>query len=354
MGAGGSFDEMGLGAANVRPLYREIARWLEETPPEVLASRRAQAEYMFRRIGITFGVYGDKDAAERLIPFDIVPRVISRAEWTSLEAGLTQRVNALNLFLKDVYGPRAILKENIVPEELILRNPYYRPEMIGRRAAARHLGAYRRHRHRARRRGRVLRARGQCAHALRRLLHAGKPRSDDAPDAGPVRAPPRRSGRRLSRRVARLPALGDAAPERERRLDRAADAGPLQFGLLRALVPRRQARRRTGRGAGPVRRRRRRLHAHDARPQARRRHLSPGRRRVPRSARVQSGFASRRARAGRRLFGGQCDYCQCSGDRRRRRQGDLQLRSRPDPLLSLRGALVAERADLSLPRAATC
>ncbi len=134
MGAVGSFDEMGLGAAATRPLYRKIARWLEETPPDVLASRRAQAEYMFRRIGITFGVYGDKDAAERLIPFDIVPRVISRAEWTRLAAGLTQRVNALNLFLKDVYGPRAILKEDIVPEELILRNPYYRPEMIGHRA----------------------------------------------------------------------------------------------------------------------------------------------------------------------------------------------------------------------------
>jgi len=134
MGAGGSFDEMGLDAGSIRPLYRQIARWLEETPPDVLASRRAQAEYMFRRIGITFGVYGDKDAAERLIPFDIVPRVISRGEWTRLAAGLTQRVNALNLFLKDVYGPRAILKENIVPEELILRNPYYRPEMIGHRA----------------------------------------------------------------------------------------------------------------------------------------------------------------------------------------------------------------------------
>ena len=134
MGAGGSFDEMGLGGESVRPLYRQIARWLEETPPEVLASRRAQAEYMFRRIGITFGVYGDKDAAERLIPFDIVPRVISRGEWTRLAAGLTQRVNALNMFLRDVYGPRAILRENIVPEELILRNPYYRPEMIGRRA----------------------------------------------------------------------------------------------------------------------------------------------------------------------------------------------------------------------------
>ena len=127
------FDEMGLGTDATRPIYRHIARWLEETPPEILASRRAQAEYMFRRIGITFGVYGDKDAAERLIPFDIVPRVISRAEWTRLEAGLIQRVTALNLFLKDVYGARAILKENIIPPELILRNPHYRPEMIGHR-----------------------------------------------------------------------------------------------------------------------------------------------------------------------------------------------------------------------------
>src|SRR5271155_2144000 len=127
------FDEMGLGADATRPIYRHIARWLAETPPEILASRRAQAEFMFRRIGITFGVYGDKDAAERLIPFDIVPRVISRAEWTRLEAGLIQRVTALNLFLKDVYGSRTILKENIIPQELILSNPHYRPEMIGRR-----------------------------------------------------------------------------------------------------------------------------------------------------------------------------------------------------------------------------
>jgi uncharacterized circularly permuted ATP-grasp superfamily protein len=89
---------------------------------------------MFRRIGITFGVYGDKDAAERLIPFDIIPRLISRAEWSRLEAGIIQRVNALNLFLRDVYGPGAILKEGLIPPELILRNPYYRPEMIGRRA----------------------------------------------------------------------------------------------------------------------------------------------------------------------------------------------------------------------------
>src|ERR1700678_1414981 len=134
MEPGGAFDEMGYGAGGARSLYRHVSGWLEQTPPDVLASRRAQAEYMFRRIGITFGVYGDKDAAERLIPFDIILRLISRAEWTRLEAGITQRVNALNLFLRDVYGPRAILKEGLIPPELILRNPYYRPEMIGRRA----------------------------------------------------------------------------------------------------------------------------------------------------------------------------------------------------------------------------
>jgi uncharacterized circularly permuted ATP-grasp superfamily protein len=131
--AGEAFDEMGFGGDRTRALYKTVAQWLVDTPPELLAARRAQAEYMFRRIGITFGVYGDKDAAERLIPFDIVPRLLSRAEWRRLEAGLTQRARALNLFLKDVYGPGAILKEGIVPPELILRNPYYRPEMIGRR-----------------------------------------------------------------------------------------------------------------------------------------------------------------------------------------------------------------------------
>ena len=127
------FNEMGPEKGHARALYRHIEKWLDETPTEVLASRRAQAEYMFRRIGITFGVYGDKDAAERLIPFDIIPRLISRSEWARLEKGITQRVTALNMFLTDVYGRGAILKENLIPAELILRNPFYRPEMIGRR-----------------------------------------------------------------------------------------------------------------------------------------------------------------------------------------------------------------------------
>ena len=126
-----TFDEMG--ADGVRPLYRKVADWLARSPGDVLASRRAQAEYMFRRIGITFSVYGDKDATERLIPFDIIPRLISRAEWNKVEAGLVQRMTALNLFLKDIYGPGRILAENVVPAELVLGNPFYRKEMVGAR-----------------------------------------------------------------------------------------------------------------------------------------------------------------------------------------------------------------------------
>ena len=75
----GFFDEMGVRSAP-RDVYARLARWLEGTPPEILESRRAQAELLFRRIGITFAVYGDKDAAERLIPFDIIPRLFARSE----------------------------------------------------------------------------------------------------------------------------------------------------------------------------------------------------------------------------------------------------------------------------------
>jgi uncharacterized circularly permuted ATP-grasp superfamily protein len=127
------FDEMTLADGATRAVYGKVARWLAETPGELLASRRAQAELLFRRIGITFAVYGDKDAAERLIPFDIVPRVLGRSEWTRLEAGLRQRVKALNHFIADVYGAQEILKSGIVPSDIVLGNPCYTPEMAGQR-----------------------------------------------------------------------------------------------------------------------------------------------------------------------------------------------------------------------------
>ena len=125
-----AFDEMGDGAGS--PAYAAVRAWLEETPAEYLQTRRAQAELFFRRIGITFAVYGDSQADERLIPFDIIPRILSRSEWAGLERGLIQRVGALNAFLNDIYGPREILRAGVLPEELVLCNPQFCLGAIGR------------------------------------------------------------------------------------------------------------------------------------------------------------------------------------------------------------------------------
>src|SRR5262249_24342008 len=104
-----AFDEMYREGLNVRPGYQFLQRWLESTPPEVLSQRRAEAELLFRRTGITFAVYGAADAEERIIPFDIIPRVLTGAEWAHVQKGLEQRVKALNAFLRDIYGRAEII-----------------------------------------------------------------------------------------------------------------------------------------------------------------------------------------------------------------------------------------------------
>ena len=139
------FDEMysRLPAAGdsgeVRAHYAAYARWLKSQDPQLMAARREEAEVIFRRVGITFAVYGDKDedansdegGTERLIPFDLIPRVIAAQEWKSMEAGLVQRVNALNRFIHDVYHDQDILKAGIIPREQIENNAQFRPEMVG-------------------------------------------------------------------------------------------------------------------------------------------------------------------------------------------------------------------------------
>jgi uncharacterized circularly permuted ATP-grasp superfamily protein len=124
-----AFDEMRGHDDAVRPVYQEIAEWFAAAPPELITSRKAEAEAFFRRIGITFAVYGDEQGAERIIPFDILPRVITSGEWARLSEGLEQRVRAINAFIGDVYGAREVVKAGIVPEDLILANPAFRPEM---------------------------------------------------------------------------------------------------------------------------------------------------------------------------------------------------------------------------------
>jgi uncharacterized circularly permuted ATP-grasp superfamily protein len=127
------FDEMTLPDGAIRPAYAKIAGWLAATPSALLNSRRSQAELLFRRIGITFAVYGEggNEGPERLIPFDIIPRVVLRSEWARLEAGLVQRVKALNLFLADIYGAQEIVKAGRIPADLVARNTEFRPQMAG-------------------------------------------------------------------------------------------------------------------------------------------------------------------------------------------------------------------------------
>jgi uncharacterized circularly permuted ATP-grasp superfamily protein len=126
-----SFDEMHADAGAVRDHYAGYQRWLAEQPGDVI---REEAEVIFRRVGITFAVYGAKDedgsGTERLIPFDLIPRVIPAHEWLEMERGLAQRVTALNRFIDDVYHGQDIIKAGIVPAEQVLNNAQFRPEMM--------------------------------------------------------------------------------------------------------------------------------------------------------------------------------------------------------------------------------
>ncbi len=124
------FDEMQAYGQDTRKIYLAYDEWLAGVPEEDLVAKRAEAEVLFRRVGITFNVYGEEDGAERLIPFDVIPRIISSKEWTKLEKGAIQRVKALNMFLHDIYHDQEIIKAGIIPES-ILNNEQYRPEMYG-------------------------------------------------------------------------------------------------------------------------------------------------------------------------------------------------------------------------------
>jgi len=130
-----SFDEMQATSTTVRDHYRVYDRWLAQQPSDVMHSRREEAEMIFRRVGITFAVYGAKDedgsGTERLIPFDLIPRVIPASEWNEMEKGLTQRVTALNRFIHDVYHEQEIIRAGIVPADQIFKNAQFRPEMMG-------------------------------------------------------------------------------------------------------------------------------------------------------------------------------------------------------------------------------
>jgi uncharacterized circularly permuted ATP-grasp superfamily protein len=125
------YDEMLDRAGAPRQHCQPYCRWLEEQPAERLAQKRTEADALFHRVGITFAVYGENAGTERLIPFDIVPRILPSDEWTQLEKGLKQRVRALNAFIADIYHDQRILQAGVIPPEQVLCNAQYRPEMQG-------------------------------------------------------------------------------------------------------------------------------------------------------------------------------------------------------------------------------
>jgi len=129
------FDEVwgNGGGREGRPGLTELASWIAETPEAELDRRQKAAEAAFRQLGITFAVYGEEESAERIIPFDIVPRIFTSAEWTKLSEGLVQRTEAINAFLRDVYGEQKILKDGVVPPELVLTNPQFRGFLAGQK-----------------------------------------------------------------------------------------------------------------------------------------------------------------------------------------------------------------------------
>ncbi len=126
-----AYDEMIGSDGGISAAYKTYGGWLKTVPSETLAQRNEQADILFRRMGITFAVYGEQTGVERLIPFDPIPRILANAEWEKLNAGICQRVRALNAFIQDVYTTRDIVRAEIVPEDLILKNSEYTAEVEG-------------------------------------------------------------------------------------------------------------------------------------------------------------------------------------------------------------------------------
>ncbi|MDX3904576.1 MAG: circularly permuted type 2 ATP-grasp protein [Pigmentiphaga sp.] len=124
-----SYNEMQFESGAVRRHYQRFCDWLNRQSAETMARKRAEADLVFRRVGITFALGGDAGNVERLIPFDLIPRIIPADEWELLQAGLAQRVRALNMFIHDVYHDRRIVRAGVIPAEQVYTNAQYRPEM---------------------------------------------------------------------------------------------------------------------------------------------------------------------------------------------------------------------------------
>jgi hypothetical protein len=279
------FDEMyamlPFDGSDVREHYKRYAHWLAQQPAGVMQARRAEAEMIFRRVGITFAVYGAKDeggaGSERLIPFDLIPRIIPAPRMGRMQRGLVQRVTALNRFIHDVYHGQDILRAGIVPADLVLNNAQYRPEMAGVQVPqdvyAHIAGIDIVRAADAQGERRVLRAGRQPARAQRRELHAGKPQDDDAAVPRAVQ-PARWRPWPITPTCCWKPCAPAPRPRRTTH-GGGAHARHAQQRVLRARLPGPADGRGAGGRAGPGGQGQVRLHAHHARPAAGGRDLPP-------------------------------------------------------------------------------
>ncbi|MDQ5978967.1 MAG: hypothetical protein QG602_1941, partial [Verrucomicrobiota bacterium] len=127
---GNYFDEMLQADGRVRPHYRHFLKHFAEVGPEEFAAKRSAVDLAFLRQGVTFNVYGDSQGTERIFPFDLVPRIIPAREWEHLEAGLVQRITALNLFLHDIYHEQNIIKDGTIPAHYVMSAKHFRREFM--------------------------------------------------------------------------------------------------------------------------------------------------------------------------------------------------------------------------------
>ena len=288
----GAYDEMFSPDGSIRGPYRALHEAIAPTAAADLKVRSEALDRAYVDQGITFSLSGK----ERPFPLDIVPRVISAAEWSKLQRGIVQRVQALEMFLADIYGDAEIVRDGVLPRRSDHQLRALPPDRRRARAAQRRAHPRRRDRPRPRRAGGLPGAGGQPAQPVGRVVRDGEPPHDGARLPRPVHPPAGAHGRRLRHPPAACPARRGRA-ERGRSHRRRAHPRRLQLGLLRALAARPPDGRRAGRGPRPVLPRQPRLHAHHAGRPAGRRDLPADRRRVPRPAAVQSGLGARRRRA---------------------------------------------------------
>ena len=332
-------------AAESREAYRELYQALAQMTQEELRGRTESLASSYLAQGVTFDFAGE----ERPFPLDAVPRVITFDEWSRVEAGVKQRVRALEAFLDDAYGRQHCVRDGVLPAALIASSQYFYRQAAGIHSAngvriqVSGIDLIRDEHGEMRVLEDNVRVPSGVSYVIsnRRVMAQTLPELFVSMRVRPVGDYPNKL----------LAALRAVRTARHRRPERGrADTRRLQLRLLRAHSARPADGRRARRGPRPALRRRQGVHAHDSRAQARRRHLPPCRRRLPRSAAVPRRLDARRARAHARRAPRQRHDRQRGRQRRRRRQAALHLRARPHPLLPRRGADPQERRHVAARR----